>query len=172
MHQHKLVWLLVSGLALATVIVAAGNPRQATTTVQDVRVVNSKAPFLEKVDLVVGNGTASNFSTQDVQKIFEVPGDKRLVIEHASATAQRSFQVDFAIYLGNSASDLTKRLYLSNAPQTAFGNKGIYSQPIRLYANPGSKVFVLGEYNVEPQKIVTRPVFCRVTLSGYLEDVP
>jgi hypothetical protein len=167
MPRYQVIWLLVTTLAVATIIVAAGNPRQSTTSSVQ---VSSKTPFLETVDLVVGKGTANNFSTQDVLKIFEVPTGKRLVIEHASAIAERSLQIDFAIYLGDSASSLTKKIYLSNAPQTSFASKGIYSQPVRLYAHPGSKVFVLGEYNVAPQKIITRPVFCRVTLSGYLED--
>ena len=30
----------------------------------------------------------------------------------------------------------------------------------------------IGEYNVDAQRIAMRPVFCRVILSGYLEDVP
>jgi hypothetical protein len=163
---------LASTLAVATIITVAGNARQTATVVQDVRIVNSKTPFLEKIDLVVGQGTAGSFSTQDVQQIFEVPSGKRLVIEHASAQSDRSVQVDFAIYVGGTATGSTKKIYLSGAPQTPFASKGIYSQPMRLYANPGSKVDVLGEYNVPAEKIVTRPVYCRVTLSGYLEDVP
>jgi hypothetical protein len=172
MHRHQVMWLVASTLAAATIITATANPRQSATSVQDVRVVNSKTPFLEKIDLVVGQATAGSFSTQDIKQIFEVPTGKRLVIEHASAQSDRSVQIDFAIFLGGTATGSTKKIYLSYAPQTPFASKGIFSQPMRLYADPGSKVEVLGEFNVLPQKIVTRPVYCRVTLSGYLEDVP
>ena len=150
----------------------AGLKSTVAADVQNVKIVNSRTPFLAKVDLDVGKGTASNFTTQDIQQIFQVPDGKQLVIEHASAEVNRSTQVDLAIYLLGPGDASTKRIYLSNSLQTPFPHKIIFSQVIRLYADPGSKVEVIGEYNVDAQRIAMRPVFCRVILSGYLEDVP
>ncbi|OLD24490.1 MAG: hypothetical protein AUJ04_09090 [Acidobacteria bacterium 13_1_40CM_3_55_6] len=150
----------------------AGLKSTVAADVQNVKIVNSRTPFLAKVDLDVGKGTASNFTTQDIQQIFQVPDGKQLVIEHASAEVNRSTQVDLAIYLLGPGDASTKRIYLSNSPQTPFPHKIIFSQAIRLYADPGAKVEVIGEYNVDAQRIAMRPVFCRVILSGYLEDVP
>jgi len=150
----------------------AGLKSTVAADVQNVKIVNSRTPFLAKVDLDVGKGTASNFTTQDIQQIFQVPDGKQLVIEHASAEVNRSTQVNLAISLASPGDFFTRRIYLSNSPQTPFAHKIIYSQAIRLYADPGAKVEVIGEYNVDAQRIALRPVFCRVTLSGYLEDVP
>src|SRR5947199_6741283 len=63
----------------------AGLKSTVAADVQNVKIVNSRTPFLAKVDLDVGKGTASNFTTQDIQQIFQVPDGKQLVIEHASA---------------------------------------------------------------------------------------
>ena len=169
---------LAAGL-FALVLVSAGTLAEVkglkstvAADVQTVKIVNSRTPFLEKVDLEVGKGTSSSFLTQDIQQIFQVPAGKQLVIEHASAGVNRSNQVDLAIYLSGPGDAAHRRIYLSRSPQTPFTHTIIFSQAIRLYADPGAKVEVLGEYNVDPQKIATRPVFCRVTLSGYLEDLP
>jgi hypothetical protein len=164
-----LAFVLASVGAFASV---TGLRPTVAADVQTVKIVNSRTPFLEKVDLEVGKGTSSSFSTQDIQQIFQVPAGKQLVIEHASAEVNRSTQVDLAIYLLAPGDPASKRIYLSNSPQTPFAHKIIFSQAIRLYADPGAKVEVIGEYNVDAQRIAMRPVFCRVILSGYLEDVP
>jgi hypothetical protein len=164
-----LAFVLASAGAFASV---TGLRPAVAADVQTVKIVNSRTPFLEKVDLEVGKGTSSSFSTQDIQQIFQVPAGKQLVIEHASAEVNRSTQVDLAIYLLGPGDPASKRIYLSNSPQTPFAHKIIFSQAIRLYADPGAKIEVIGEYNVDAQRIALRPVFCRVTLSGYLEDVP
>src|SRR5207244_12561271 len=127
---------------------------------------------LPKHDTDVGRGTESNVTTPDIQQISQGTDGKQLVIDHASPEVHRSTPVDLAVDLLGRGDASTKRIYLSNSPQTPFPHKIIFSQAIRLYADPGAKVEVIGEYNVDAQRIAMRPVFCRVIVSGYLEDVP
>ena len=167
-------------LALFGFVEGLGHLRPTVAAdVQDVRIVNSKTPFLERVDLTVGKSTtgpggapSSGFLTQDVQQIFQVPAGKRLVIEHASAEVNQSNQIDLSIHVGGTSDGSNRKIYLSYSPQIPFARKIILSQPLRLYVNPGFPVVAIGEFNVNPEKIVRRPVFCRLVLSGYLEDAP
>jgi hypothetical protein len=148
--------------------VQVGNTASAPVLVRDVD-SPARQPFQDfnSIDLVAPFG-----NTERV--LFTVPTDKRLVIEFISL---------LALMPADQKSTVTLRTFINDGhPSTSFGKSflvltaqgtfnatDIYtaSQPVRIYADPGTEVFFLVS-----RTSGTGSAQYQVCISGYFVDVP
>lgn len=119
--------------------------------------------------------------------IYEVPVDKRLVIEYFSCCSSASYSTSYSCYIGTGGSPNTVYHHL---PTTPYGHykmaiesdidqpsnpKAIMSagQMVKLYAEPGVKVQVVAQR--QNQAIMSNSDFpdeyMYFSFSGYIEDI-
>jgi hypothetical protein len=162
--------------ALLTLLALSASASYSQTDVRDVDNA-ARQPFHAELRRLSVRTSGAPQSFQ----VAEVPFGKRLVIEHVTfrvrsleATAQRSAQPRFAV-----AAALVTKVNGASADHELIVNRAdiggasfnVVSQPIRVYADPGSLVLVLvdGRFPINagaPLEII------RLTVSGHLVDVP
>ena len=114
-------------------------------------------------------------------RVAEVPSGKRLVIEHVSCrvrsleasapgSAQPRFETSAALVTKANGVPAEHELIVNRA-DVGVASFNVVSQPIRVYADPGSQVFVQvdGRFQENAGSLLE---ITHLTVSGHLIDVP
>jgi hypothetical protein len=180
--------LLLASFAVSPVAQAGPQSRPSPTPSpapgpQDVNVVNT--PTVSDADnparqpfQASGTGVLTAAGETGNVPITTVPGGKRLIIEHVSVfcfaqTGQRIFLASIGVALQNVYNGANLNHYLTLSPQGSNGlDLDFYtaSEQVRLYADPGTQVFVYAAGN--PGSASGSPTTVHFAISGYLVDVP
>ena len=177
-----LIPLVLGCFAFSPVAQAAPRPSPTPGT-QDVNVVNTPSvsdadnPARQPFQAVVTGVLSASGDTGNVP-ITTVPAGKRLIIEHVSVfcfaqTGQRIFLASIGVALQNAYNGANLNHYLTLSPQGSNGfDLDFYtaSEQVRLYADPGTQVFVDAAGN--PPSASGLPSSAHFAISGYLVDVP
>jgi hypothetical protein len=114
-------------------------------------------------------------------RVAEVPSGKRLVIEHVSfrvrsleasvpGSSQPRFETSAALVTKANGVPAEHELIVNRA-DIGIASFNVVSQPIRVYADPGSPVFVQVDGRF-PENVGSPLEIIRLNISGHLVDVP
>ena len=175
MHSPNNKFLLLAALFVAFAL-APATYAQKTEDGKNVNVINTPK-VLNANDSNIFQEFRVDNNFNDAQKVFTytVPAGKRLVIEYVSVTATigAGEKVRAFVRGGNGFTEAIHPIVMNYQVTVSSNDVFVGSQPLKLYAEPGTSVVVLvSRRDAANTGAVSPNAGLESSITGYLVDVP